>query len=174
MKRKMLVLILAGLLNVFAGVSAFAAVSVQGKHYMNSSDCQNYITTQGVFVVNYENQELSPDAEVTLLYGMREQSSQNDVRHWVNPSRVRFSYFGGQLWKAHASELVSLRNGFNYSAIEFVVEIKLPNGHVYKERLDFERPNAYFSAEIPSNILGCNNDSADFVDLSLQEVIEYR
>lgn len=94
------------------------------------SSCGYYSATTGVFSVRYQNEDLPPDARVSLHYGF-EFNGQDRATDWQDIADASMTRERGA-WTLSLEKQIHYRSSWRpvSNAIDFVFRIEYPNGFV--------------------------------------------
>ncbi len=173
-------LILTALATIFsysASVHAEPIRSLSVKGNLQPSTSNYYSGMNGQFVVSYANHSIPWGSRVFLRHGfLRSEFSQGElmpVSSWNDQRILEMTASGPFTWQvATAAQLYSRGSSWQYTAIDFVLEIHLSNGEVNFDK-GSDSVLGYFEAVAPRYDDVCNQvNSTAGCELQIKEVIQ--
>ncbi len=168
---------LRNLLAVFLFFSSFQQVfaeelSVWGRAYHHS--CGYYSSTYGDAHITYKNENLPWGSKVNIIYGLEGITSEHrsgEAIDWYNRQWTEAHAIDKWTWKAEISVGLHYRSSpRHFDTLDFVVEVILPDGHVFYDNGSLS-VWGFYKARFPSQIACLRGDesvdSIDFDELDL-------
>lgn len=124
-----------------------------------------YSAVDGRFTINYTNYDLPWGSRVYLRYGFERGVFQNGklqtASHWNDIGHIELTSSGPYKWEGAVSkQLYSRGSSSQLSALEFVVQVVLPDGHDFFDK-GSNCTSGYYRAPSPTLSEACNRSICD-------------